>query len=564
LITALGERALDQPHVRVPLVYGVVASLYIISTTALSGWSLDYPRTVLLVEIAKGLGFVAVTTAVIWFVLWRAARRTHHYRLRFETLVDRLPDAVLLLRLPGSEITYANTAAARMFGYDDASEMVGLGTDALHVDRDHHARFHEASLGDLEAGRPFHGTWTMRRRDGTAFPTSHVVTRIEDVDGTSWSLSVVRDESEFRALEDRALEGESRLHDVARHLNEVFWIGKPDKAEVFYVSPAYERVWGVSVEQLYARPDAWLESVVEEDRDRVAAATRRQAEGTYDEQYRIRRPDGEVRWIRDRATPIHDDDGRVRRIIGIAEDVTEQREREAELHHSRKVEAVGRLTGEVAHDFNNLLTVILGNAEMLAMQLPEDSELAADVDAIRDTARRGAALTQRLLAFARRQHLAPERIETNDLLRDLESDLLSRTIGTGIRLTLELDEAQPAVHVDRSQLENAIVNLAINARDAMPDGGELRIETRVETVAEGGEDDGEYVRISVVDTGFGMPDEVRERIFEPFFTTKAAGEGTGLGLSAVHGFVVQSGGRVRVASEAGVGTRFDLLLPRAD
>lgn len=250
----------------------------------------------------------------------------------------------------------------------------------------------------------------------------------------------------------------------------------------------------------------------------------------------------------------------------VAQDVTQQRRLEEQLRQAQRLEAVGQLTGGIAHDFNNLLAVIQGNVEFLEDEIGTDNKL---LQSISRASRRGAELTQRLLAFSRKQQLQPTALDIFELVEGLHQ-LLDRTLGENIKVRVSADGALWPAMVDPGQLENVILNLAINSRDAMPDGGTLTIECRNQVIEN--EDaalhtdatPGEYAVLSVRDTGTGMPDEVRARAFEPFFTTKEVGKGSGLGLSMVYGFVRQSGGHITIDSEAGVGTTVTLYLPKAD
>jgi CheY-like chemotaxis protein len=219
------------------------------------------------------------------------------------------------------------------------------------------------------------------------------------------------------------------------------------------------------------------------------------------------------------------------------------------------MEAVGQLTGGVAHDFNNLLTVVLGNVDMLARRNEDEGRRARRVDAIRQAAERGRDLTRQLLAFSRRQHLSPVTLDAAALIRDF-APLIRQAVGEAVTVDLALPAEPLCAHVDPTQLETALLNLAVNARDAMPSGGVLSIRAQRESAT-----DGEWAAISVYDTGVGMSPEVRERVFEPFFTTKEVGKGSGLGLSQVYGFVRQSDGEVRLESTPGKGSRFCLRLP---
>jgi PAS domain S-box-containing protein len=296
--------------------------------------------------------------------------------------------------------------------------------------------------------------------------------------------------------------------------------------------------------------------------------------GTYEVQARARRPSGEE-WVMHSWGQAVVENGELVSMMGVAQDVTErvqseeaQRRLETQLRQSQKMQALGQLTGGVAHDFNNLLTVILGNVDEIRDQLigrPLGVEL---LDQVQQAANQAAELTQRLSAFSRQQPLQPRVVDAGRLINNLES-LLRRTLGADIAIEVVSGARLWSCEVDPAQLENALVNLAVNARDAMPDGGRLRIETENVSITPDDIDPhdelrpGEFVLVSVADTGTGMSEQVLSRAFDPFFTTKGPGRGTGLGLSMVYGFVKQSGGHVRLLSKVGQGTAVRIYLPRS-
>jgi PAS domain S-box-containing protein len=265
--------------------------------------------------------------------------------------------------------------------------------------------------------------------------------------------------------------------------------------------------------------------------------------------------------------PIFDLEGNLEGIGSIGTDITERKHAEVQLAQTQRMEAVGKLTGGIAHDFNNLLTVIIGNAEILADELHDNGRLQPLAQVTLDAAERSAALTQRLLAFGRRQLLEPRATDTNQLLHDM-ADLIERAAGRG-KIVYQLDEGLWPAMVDPGQLETAVLNLVVNSRDAMPTGGTITVETAnaelddFYTQMNPDAKPGEYVMVAVSDSGTGMPPEVVARVFEPFFTTKEVGKGTGLGLPTIYGFIKQSGGHVKIYSEEGHGTVVRMYVPRA-
>jgi signal transduction histidine kinase/DNA-binding response OmpR family regulator len=287
--------------------------------------------------------------------------------------------------------------------------------------------------------------------------------------------------------------------------------------------------------------------------------------GTYSVEFRWKHADGGWRTFLDQGVIDYDEAGRPREIFGTLLDVTERRMLEEQLTQARKMETVGQLTGGVAHDFNNLLTVVLGNVDLLGRKIA-DPRQSRQLQAVRHAAERGRSLTRQLLAFSRRQQLQPMTVCANALVRDF-TPLMRQAVGEAVTLRTELSEGDALVHVDPAQLESALLNLAVNARDAMPNGGELVVATTwIETdgsLRKRAPDAsaGRYLRIEVRDTGSGMAPDVLERVFEPFFTTKEVGKGSGLGLSQVYGFLKQSGGFVTVDSREGEGSVFRLHLP---
>ena len=315
----------------------------------------------------------------------------------------------------------------------------------------------------------------------------------------------------------------------------------------------------------------FVSNVHPDDRARLreTMANGLQKSGELELEYRIVHADGAVRWVLSRGITYFDEAGRPVRRTGVGIETTKQREIEEALRQSQKMEAVGQLTGGLAHDFNNLLAVITGSLDLMGRRLAQNrvDQLDKFMDAAQSAARRAASLTHRLLAFSRRQTLDPKPTNVSSMVEDMQ-DMINRTVGPEISVAIVPADDIWTSLVDPSQLENALLNLCINARDAMPDGGRMTIETANTHIAPGRAavrdmPPGQYVALSVSDTGIGMPPEVIARVFEPFYTTKPIGQGTGLGLSMVYGFAKQSEGQVRIHSEVGRGTTVTIYLPRS-
>jgi PAS domain S-box-containing protein len=369
-----------------------------------------------------------------------------------------------------------------------------------------------------------------------------------------------RREHALAVLSEGWKESDARFRQMAGSIGEVFWMLDVERNKILYVSPAFERIWGRNPGILDERSNL-LETVHPEDRDRVRVFLEKNVRQACEETYRIVRPDGAVRWIHDRSFPIFSQDGKPYRVTGIAADATEQRELEEQLRQAQKMDAVGRLAGGVAHDFNNLLTIIGGYSQTVLDGTPAEDPKRRALEQILKASNRAAALTSQLLAFSRKQVPQPRLINLNHLLTNMES-LLRRVMGEHITFHANLSKVPLFIEADPNQLEQVLINLAANARDAMPEGGEFRIETAVVDAREGGTDgrlkEGQYACLRVGDNGIGMDQEVLKHAFEPFFTTKGVGKGTGLGLSTVYGIVQQNHGTVQVSSERGRGTTFEI------
>ena len=491
-------------------------------------------------------------------------RKRAEERIReLAAIVESSDDAIFGVTMDGT-ITRWNKGAEKIYGYTEA-EVIGQSISILipSDDRDEVPR----TLGRLERGEVIIRESLRRRKDGQEIYVSLTISPIRNPAGQIIGASTVaRDVTEQKRVERELRESEERFRELTENINEVFWLADTDLQSTIYASPAYEIIWGRSCESLRSKPHAWLDAIHPEDRFGVIEARKARTDVVCELEYRIVRPDSTVRWIRDRAFPVHDAAGRVIRMAGVAEDVTERRQLEMQLRQAQKMEAIGQLAAGMAHDFNNLLSVISGHSELLAMLVPSEDRWRDSIAEIRRATELGSAAIRQLLAFSCQQILEPKVLDLNAVVTEAEK-MLRLLIGEDVHLATLLQPRVIPVRADLGQLNQVILNLAVNSRDAMPQGGILTLETRevdlvvADAKARPEVSPGRYVLLTVTDTGCGMTPEMQARIFEPFFTNKAEGHGTGLGLSVVLGIVRQSGGHIDVESTPDVGTKFKIYLP---
>jgi len=481
---------------------------------------------------------------------------------RLEAILEAVDAAIITIN-SGGIIVDCNSATSRMFGYP-ANELMGSNVKILmpepyKAEHDGYIKSHidTGVKRIIGSGRKVSG----RHRNGRVFPVHLSVAKYSQDDQTYFA-GILHDLTEL----DEAYSVGNRLATIVEESVSEIYTFNPDNLEFTSANRAATQNLGYTEAEIAEMTPVsivkdltdtallnTLSTLKSGESERVALSTKIvRKDGTeYDAEVSLH--------LTQAADPPE--------VAVILQDVTEKNKLMNIMHRNQKMDSIGNLTGGIAHDFNNILTVMMGNLELLEDELTDENSISLLKDAT-ESGEMGARLTQRLLAFARRSPLSPNTINVNSLISDL-SEMLRRTIGTSITLEEKLSPELWECNIDISSLENALVNLAINARDAMPDGGRLLIETdncELDEVSVPGKElePGYYVRISVTDTGKGVPIDIRENIFEPFITSKKGGKGSGLGLSMVYGFVKQSGGSVTLYSELDKGTTFTLYLPSSE
>ena len=424
--------------------------------------------------------------------------------------------------------------------------------------------------------------WKFMRSTAREWREFSIKTKNGDIVESVWTnirlpdgnqIGIGMDIRDLLAKDNALKESQKRFDLLVSRLNDVIWSAKMN-GSIIEANHAFETVYGISEEDLKRNPGLWLEVVHPEDR-RIAEDSARQLRNTglAEAEYRIVRPDGEVRWIRDRKSLIYNEKGQPKQMGGIINDITELKKKEEEkerlqkqLIQAQKMEAVGRLAGGVAHDFNNMLSIILGFTQLAMMRLERSDPIYAELEEIYRAGERSASLTRQLLAFARQQTIIPEVLDLNACVAEMLK-MLQRLIGEDIEIAWKPGTNVWPVKMDPSQVDQILANLAVNARDAIKSVGKLTLETENVVIDEkycarySYSKPGEFVMLAVSDSGCGMDQGTLERIFEPFFTTKGQ-NGTGLGLATVYGIVKQNHGFINVYSEPGQGTTFKIYLPR--
>jgi len=530
--------------------------------------------------------FLLLALAGVLVTLWRERERVRLTRLRMEQeralfnlrgyaekVVASVPSGLLVLA-PDLRVVSVNPAFLETFG------LVHQDVAGRHL---HDVIWAESlaarARAVVETGVPQHGV-LMDLHVGRGHETRPALMTLTGLrmagEEPGHVLLIVQDLTEVEQREAARRASEQRFHELVQGLDAIVWEADAATLRYSFVSQPADRILGYPLARWREDPDwAWAR-VHPADRERVAHtssdAIARGADHGYE--YRALAADGRELWLRDIVHVVRDADGRAVQLRGLTVDVTDRkrqdealRQAEDQLRQAQKMDAIGQLAGGIAHDFNNLLMVMRGDSDLILRRLDGDHPLRQNAEGIRDAADQAAALTRQLLAFSRKHVLAPAVLDLNTVVSSIQK-MLERLIGETITLVTALGADLGRIQADPGQVEQMVLNLVVNARDAMPEGGTLTIRTANAAMDErearrrGGVRPGEYVLLEVADTGIGMDAHTREHLFEPFFTTKSEGKGTGLGLSTVYGIVNQAGGHIRVESELGRGTTFAVLFPR--
>jgi len=460
-------------------------------------------------------------------------------------------------------VIYANAAFAEMLGFPGSDPLVGKTWRTVFAWQDIDHLQPQVRLS-LQRNRKWSGPLSLRRPDGSSLPVEMTVTKL--VDGGT--LCACRDLSQKEQSERARAEAEAKYQMLVEQMNAITYMAEIGiDGQWYYVSPQVEQILGYTQSEWLSMSRNWAQLIHPDDVPTVVAAEEASAKGEpFQAEFRIRRKDGREVWLNDTGVVVQGSEAHPV-MEGIMVDITERKLLETQLQQSRKMEAVGRLAGGIAHDFNNLLTIITGYTDLALSRAGVALELRTDIERVESAAGRAAALVRQLLAFSRKQVLQPKTLDLNAIVVNLDS-LLTRLIDDNIEMVTRVQDDLGKVKADPAQIEQVIMNLVVNARDAMPNGGRLVLETTNLDLDTAYANEhisvkpGRYVMLAVSDTGIGMDEQTLAHIFEPFYTTKESGRGTGLGLSTVYGIVKQSGGYIWVYSEPGKGSTFKVYLPR--
>ncbi|WP_407159981.1 PAS domain S-box protein [Bradyrhizobium sp. STM 3557] len=486
----------------------------------------------------------------------------------FRLLVQGVTDYAIYMLDPSGIIVNWNAGAARIKGYD-ANEVIGQHFSIFYPPEDREAGLPGVALETARRTGRFEAEGWRVRKDGSRFFASVVIDAIYEDGKLIGFAKITRDITERMKARTALSESENQFRLLVGNVTDYALYMLDPEGRVTNWNLGGQRIKGYVPHEIIGQHFSRFYTPADREAGKPARALQIAREkGRYEEEGLRVRKDGTFFWASVVIDPVRNDAGELIGFAKITRDITERREAQqrlermqAQLAESQKMDALGQLTGGVAHDFNNLLMAVSGNLRLIKRFLV-DSRAVRAAEAIDASIQRGGALTRQLLTFARRQQVNPVLLDVRDVLSSVQ-EVLQTGLGSQVRLDVVVPDGVWPVLADPAEFETAIVNLALNARDALPDGGEVRISAENKRLDDG-QYSGEYVCITVADNGVGIPDDVIAKVFDPFFTTKPVGKGTGLGLSQVHGFASQAGGFVRVKSSLGVGTEVIVSLPRGE
>jgi len=579
LIVVLAEGWNEQPEEKeagkergyIPI---VLTFLMTLSLPAIAAWLTRFRGYISDPEVYLMTGAAAATVTCFFSRLaltqYRQQRTFEQLRSserRYRSLFEGNVAGVFRTALDGRYLD-CNEAYARIYGYASREDVLADNSLSRYAN----AADRAARIAKLREKKILTNLETQQlRNDGSSIWVLHNLSLLKDEEGNEFIEGTILDVTERKRAEAEILEWKNRYEAAVLASRQIIYDWDPKTNRVTFGNNL-ETILGYSPEEIGGVKNRWRELIHPDDLERYTKEVDRivaSGEEPLHLEYRVRKKDGTYFTMKDEGRFIHNDAEKAGHMVGFITDVTEQRMLEEQLRQSQKMEAVGRLAGGLAHDFNNLLTVIKGYSRMVLDNPRREDQVRINVGHIDSAAERAASLTRHLLAFSRKQVLQPKVLDLNALIVNLDQ-MLRRLIGEDIEVVTKTASNLDSVKADPSQIEQVIMNLVVNARDAMPRGGKLILETaNVELDAEyarehEGVRPGRYVMLAVSDTGSGMDQQTQARIFEPFFTTKELGRGTGLGLSTVYGIVRQSGGHIWVYSEINRGTTFKVYLARVE
>ncbi len=554
---------------RIALIYAVTAGLWILLSDLVLESLVKDPAILTRVQTFKGWFFVGATALGLYLFIRRDVRVLRHSEAalrksegQFRIMVDTAQEGIAIIDTE-AKIRYINRRMSGMLGYT-ADEMLGRELPVF-MDKTERNKV-MLCLERCKQGLAEREDVKFARKNGTDLWTILSASPLFDERGAfAGGLGMFTDITERKHAEVSLSESERKYHALFEQSKDAIYISSPG-GELLDINPAGVALFGYSSKDDLLKVDIARDLFFNPgDRRKLISAIKTRG---FVENFEVmlKKKNGEKLITLLSATAVCDENGETSAYQGFLRDITNQRRLEQQLFQSRKMEAIGRLAGGVAHDFNNILTAIIGYGSILQMAMPPEDPARAHVEQILALIDRAAHLTQSLLDFSRIQAMNPTPVNLNEIIRN-SAKFLAQLIGEGIKLTVTLSDGDLTVTADRGRIEQVLMNLTTNARDAMSGRGLLSIRTEAITLtndfllAYGYGEPGSYARISVSDTGSGMDEKTKEKIFEPFFTTKEAGKGTGLGLSIVYGIIKQHKGYINVHSEPGTGTTFRIYLP---